>query len=152
MPTVYIGVGSNMGERHKNCLHAIDLLNRKGIFVKKKSSFYTTRPWGIKNQPDFINMAVEATTELEPLNLLDSIKDIEKNIGRKETFRWGPRIIDLDILLFDDIIFEDERLKIPHPLMHIREFVLRPLCEIAPETVHPVFNLSICELLSLLEK
>lgn len=152
MPTVYIGVGSNMGERHKNCLRAIDLLNQKGIFIKKKSSFYITKPWGVKNQPDFINMAVEATTKLDPLDLLDSVKDIEKNIGRKDTFRWGPRIIDLDILLFDDIIFENERLKIPHPLMHVREFVLRPLCEIAPEAVHPVFNLSICELLSLLEK
>jgi 2-amino-4-hydroxy-6-hydroxymethyldihydropteridine diphosphokinase len=152
MPIVYLGVGSNMGERLKNCLDAIDLLNRNSIFVKKKSSFYETRPWGVINQPNFINLVVEADTQLSPLNLLDLIKKIEKVVGRKETYRWGPRVIDLDILLFDDIIFEDERLKIPHPLMHLREFVLRPLCEIAPDVRHPIFNMRICELLRRIER
>jgi len=152
MPTVYLGVGSNLGERLKNCLDAIDLLNRNSIFIKKKSSFYETRPWGVINQPNFINLVVEADTQLSPLNLLGLIKKIEKVVGRKETYRWGPRVIDLDILLFDDIIFEDERLKIPHPLMHLREFVLRPLCEIAPDVRHPIFNMRICELLRRIER
>jgi 2-amino-4-hydroxy-6-hydroxymethyldihydropteridine diphosphokinase len=152
MPTVYLGVGSNLGGRLKNCLDAIDLLNRNSIFIKKKSSFYETRPWGVINQPNFINLVVEADTQLSPLNLLGLIKKIEKVVGRKETYRWGPRVIDLDILLFDDIIFEDERLKIPHPLMHLREFVLRPLCEIAPDVRHPIFNMRICELLRRIER
>jgi 2-amino-4-hydroxy-6-hydroxymethyldihydropteridine diphosphokinase len=148
----YIGIGSNLGDREKNCLRAIELLKAKGITVTKQSSFYETEPWGIKDQPLFINMAVEIKTEIEPRKLLDILKDIEKEIGREETFRWGPRIIDLDILLFDNIVLNEDNLKIPHPLMHERDFVLRPLCEIALHLKHPILNLSIEQLMQKISK
>ncbi|MBE0426732.1 MAG: 2-amino-4-hydroxy-6-hydroxymethyldihydropteridine diphosphokinase [Nitrospirae bacterium] len=146
MSTAYIGIGSNLGNREENCFHAIELLEKKGIKIKKKSSLYETEPWGIKQQPIFLNMAVEIETELEPDKLLRLLKDIEKKLGRKNTLKWGPRIIDLDILIFDDIILNKKDLKIPHPLMHKRGFVLKPLNEIAPKINHPLLNRSIAEL------
>jgi 2-amino-4-hydroxy-6-hydroxymethyldihydropteridine diphosphokinase len=144
--TAYIGIGSNLGNREENCYRAIELLEKKGIKIKKKSSLYETEPWGIEQQPMFLNMAVEIETELEPEKLLRLLKDIETKLGRKGTFKWGPRIIDLDILLFDDIIINKKDLKIPHPLMHKRDFVLNPLNEIAPEINHPLLNCRIDEL------
>ncbi|MEW6419399.1 MAG: 2-amino-4-hydroxy-6-hydroxymethyldihydropteridine diphosphokinase [Nitrospirota bacterium] len=150
MSIAYIGIGSNLGDREKNCLRAIRLLQQKGITVSKRSSLYDTEPWGVKNQPRFINLAIEIETELEPKELLRILKDTEKEMGRKESSKWGPRIIDLDILLFENIVVNDDNLKIPHPLMHERDFVLRPLCEIAPDKKHPVLNLSIKELMQKL--
>jgi len=147
MSTVYIGIGSNLGDRHKNCLRAIELLKQQGLSVTRQSLLYETEPWGLTEQPEFVNMAVEAETELAPEPLLALLKKIEKNMGRRETVRWGPRIIDLDILLYDDIIMNTDALSIPHPLMHEREFVLRPLSEIAEEKVHPVLKKRIGELL-----
>jgi 2-amino-4-hydroxy-6-hydroxymethyldihydropteridine diphosphokinase len=147
--TVYIGIGSNLGDREKNCLHAIELLQQKGITVTKRSSLYETEPWGFKDQPYFINMVIEIETELEPKELLRRLKDIEREVGREESLKWGPRLIDLDILIFENIILNEDTLKIPHPLMHERDFVLRPLCEIAPDIKHPVLSKTIKELLSL---
>lgn len=152
MSIVYIGIGSNLGNRQENCLRAIELLKKKGIVVKKRSSIYETEPWGVKDQPPFLNMAIEIETELEPAELLIVLKDIEREVGRERSFKWGPRIIDLDILLFEDIILNEDNLKIPHPLMHERDFVLRPLCEIAPEIKHPLLKLSMNELLQQLYK
>jgi 2-amino-4-hydroxy-6-hydroxymethyldihydropteridine diphosphokinase len=148
----YISIGSNLGNRQKNCLRAIEFLEKRGIIVKKKSSMYETKPWGVKDQPQFINMALEVETELEPHELLRTLKDIEKEVGRGATFKWGPRIIDLDILLFNDLFLREDNLQIPHPLMHERDFVLKPLCEIAPERIHPLLKVSICDLLQELEK
>jgi 2-amino-4-hydroxy-6-hydroxymethyldihydropteridine diphosphokinase len=142
----YIGIGSNLGNRHENCLHAVELLEKRGVTVQKKSSLYETEPWGVKDQPRFINMAVQIETRLEPNELLRLLKDIEKEIGRQDSFHWGPRIIDLDILLFNTLVLNEENLQIPHPFLHEREFVLRPLNEIAPDVIHPVFRMSIDEL------
>jgi 2-amino-4-hydroxy-6-hydroxymethyldihydropteridine diphosphokinase len=150
--SAYIGIGSNLGNRQQNCLRAIELLEEKRITVKKRSSMYETDPWGIKNQPRFINMAIEIETGLEPVELLRLLKSIEREIGREDSYKWGPRIIDLDILLFDDLIVKEDNLQIPHPSMHERDFVLRPLCEIAPDRIHPLLKVRICDLMQKLEK
>ncbi len=147
MSIVYLSIGSNLGNKKENCLRAIELLEKKGIKIRKKSSLYETKPWGIKNQPLFLNMAIEIETDLQPEKLLKLLKDIEIKLGRKRTIKWGPRIIDLDILLFNDIIVDKKDLKIPHPLMHKRDFVLKPLSEIAPEIYHPLLKCRIDELL-----
>jgi len=147
MPTAYIGIGSNLGNREENCERAIRLLIEHGITVTKRSSMIETEPWGVREQPKFINMAVEIGTELDPEGLLRILKKIEEEIGRLPTSRWGPRIIDLDILLYDDLIMETPDLVIPHPGMSEREFVLKPLAEIAPEKMHPVLKKSIKSLL-----
>ena len=148
MSIVHIGIGSNLGDRKEHCLKAIQLLSQKGIHVRKRSSMYETEPWGVKDQPRFINMAIEGETGLTPAKLLAVLKMIEDEAGRVETHRWGPRVIDLDILLYDDLVIDTPELSIPHPLMHRREFVLKPLVEIAPDKIHPVLKKTIQELLS----
>ena len=152
MATVYIGIGSNLGDRQKNCLRAIELLQKRGIVVTKQSSLYETEPWGYKDQPQFINMAIEGETEFNPKELLMVLKNIESEIGREESLRWGPRKVDLDILLFDTIILTEDSLEIPHPLLHKRDFVLKPLCEIASDIHHPLLKMSISDLLQQLFK
>lgn len=152
MATAYIGIGSNLGNRQKNCLRSIELLEKRGIIVKKRSSMNETEPWGVKDQPQFINMAIEIETELGPHELLRILKDVEREVGRGATFKWGPRIIDLDILLFNDLFLREDNLQIPHPLMHERDFVLKPLCEIAPDRIHPLLKVSMFNLLKRLEK
>jgi 2-amino-4-hydroxy-6-hydroxymethyldihydropteridine diphosphokinase len=151
MSVAYISIGSNLGDRGFNCKQAINLLRQKGIAVRKESSLYETKPWGVKDQPLFLNMAIEIETDLNPVELLMTIKDIEKEMGREETFHWGPRIIDLDILLYDNNIVDEEGLRIPHPYMHERNFVLAPLCEIAGDVRHPELQLSIEKLLQRLK-
>lgn len=149
--TVYIGIGSNLGNREENCLKAIRLMEEQGIKVVKRSSLYETEPWGVKDQPMFINMVIEAETELTPQELLKALKSIESSMGRTETKRWGPRLIDLDILFYNDMIINTPELRIPHPYIHERPFVLRPLGEIAPELEHPVLKKKIKELMNIIE-
>lgn len=146
MSVSYIGIGSNLGNRQENCFRAVEILEKRGIKVQKQSSLYETEPWGVKVQPRFINMVVKIETTLKPNNLLRLLKDIEREIGRQDSFHWGPRIIDLDILLFNSLVLNEENLQIPHPYLHEREFVLRPLNEIAPDVIHPVFHMSIDKL------
>jgi 2-amino-4-hydroxy-6-hydroxymethyldihydropteridine diphosphokinase len=146
MPIVYIGIGSNLGDRRNNCLKAVGLIEAEGVKVLKRSSLHETEPWGVTDQPRFINMAVEAETDRQPRQLLSLLKKIEDMMGRTETVRWGPRRIDLDILLYDDMIVREPDLKIPHPLMHTRPFVLEPLTEIAALKVHPILHRTISEL------
>jgi 2-amino-4-hydroxy-6-hydroxymethyldihydropteridine diphosphokinase len=146
MAIVYLGLGSNLGNREGNLNRAVELMEKRGILVRKRSSLYETKPWGEQDQPLFLNMAVEIDTELNPHVLLDELKNVESELGREKSYPWGPRIIDLDILLYNHMILDEEALKIPHPLMHEREFVLRPLHEIAPDVMHPQLKLTVREL------
>ncbi|MBF0537345.1 MAG: 2-amino-4-hydroxy-6-hydroxymethyldihydropteridine diphosphokinase [Nitrospirae bacterium] len=144
--TVYLCIGSNLTNRHGNCLRAIELLQANGIVVTARSGMHQTAAWGEVSQPDFINMCVGVETDLTPGELLGILKAIELQMGRTPTWRWGPRVIDLDILLYGSLVVQEEGLVIPHPYMHQRGFVLAPLREIAPRVVHPVLNRSVEEL------
>ncbi len=146
MSTVFIGIGSNIGNRQDNCLSAIRLLKERGLKISRQSSMIETEPWGLIDQQQFINMAIEAETDLGPEELLGLLKNIERDMGRVQTVEWGPRVIDLDILFYDDRIVESADLNIPHKHMHERDFVLTPLVEIAPEKIHPVLKKKISEL------
>jgi len=148
MPTVYLGIGSNLGNRRANCRKALDLMAEAGLIIVRRSSFFETAPWGLEKQPAFINMAAEIETDHKPHELLTVLKHIEKTMGRKQTIRWAPRIIDLDILLYDRLVINDPDLTLPHPLLHERTFVLDPLAEIAPSVIHPL----LCETISTLRE
>ena len=152
MSTAYIGIGSNLGDREKNCLDAIGLIEERGMTVMARSTMIETEPWGVTDQPKFINMAVRVETDLSPEELLAALQDIERTFGRVRKEKWGPRTIDLDILLYGDLVIDSEQLKIPHPLMHERDFALRPLAEIAPDVVHPVLKKTLKELCMALMK
>jgi 2-amino-4-hydroxy-6-hydroxymethyldihydropteridine diphosphokinase len=144
----YIGIGSNLGDKLYHCEKAISeilKLNRHKLLAK--SSFFKTKPIGYSSQDWFVNSVIKIMTDLEPFDLLRALKDIESRLGRKETVRWGPRTIDLDILFFDEKKIEVEELQIPHPLLHERQFVLIPLAEIDRSLMHPVLKKSIGELL-----
>jgi 2-amino-4-hydroxy-6-hydroxymethyldihydropteridine diphosphokinase len=120
--------------------------------VLQSSSVYETEPWGFTAKGEFLNLVVKIQTELDPKNLLDKILNIEKLLGRvRKKKRYSSRVIDIDILLYDDIIFHEPDLKIPHPLMHERKFVLVPICEIAPDLIHPVLKKSFRSLLEICE-
>lgn len=150
MHKVYLLLGSNLGDREKNIDNAIIELKARGLIISKKSSLYNTAPWGYTEQPEFLNLALECLTSLEPFELLKEIKKIEKKMGRENFIRYGPRIIDIDIIFYDDLIFKSDDLTIPHPLMHKRYFVLKPLSEIAPDFVHPLLKLTVKQLLEKL--
>ncbi|MEW6606932.1 MAG: 2-amino-4-hydroxy-6-hydroxymethyldihydropteridine diphosphokinase [bacterium] len=146
MSKVYISLGSNLGDREKNIKEAIKLINSR-IKVIKTSPIYETEPIGFKEQDWFLNLVAELKTRLSPQELLAILKQIEGKLGKKIERKWGPRTIDLDILLYDDIILDLPDLQIPHKLMHARTFVLIPLSQIAPDIKHPVLNKTIKELL-----
>ena len=152
MGIVYIGIGGNLGDREKNVQDSLSLLAKEGIEVGQVASLMETSPYGGVKQPNFINTVCQIKTALLPLELLKTLKGIESKIGRTLTVRWGPRLIDLDILLYDDLIVEEEGLQIPHQDMLNRDFVLKPLVEIAPEVIHPVTGRTIREEWELLQK
>lgn len=141
---VYIGLGSNLGAREKNITAALGALQTtREIDVLKVSSLYETKPeGGPPNQPKYINAVAHIRTVLSPERLLTVCQNIEGSLGRKRAVRWGPRTIDLDLLCYDDEIRVDPDLTLPHPLMHERAFVLKPLVEVAPDLVHPVLQQS----------
>jgi len=132
----YIGIGSNMGDRKANCQKALELLGRS-VRIVRKSSLYYTEPVGCDDQESFLNAVAVVETEHSPRELLDLCRTVENELGRVRTVRWGPRTIDLDILLYGDVVLDDPDLIIPHPRMAERKFVLAPLAEIAPDAVHP---------------
>jgi 2-amino-4-hydroxy-6-hydroxymethyldihydropteridine diphosphokinase len=143
---VFIALGTNLGDRQANLRIARGYLSPE-INVQECSSIYQTPPWGYEEQPAFLNQVIEVRTTLPPLDLLDALKEIEAQMGRVKTIRYGPRLIDLDILFYGQRVLETERLKIPHPHLQERAFVLAPLNEIAPDFLHPVFNETITSLL-----
>jgi len=143
---IYIGLGSNLGDRLANIRKAIELMKEEGIEIVEESSIYETEPVGYKEQGWFLNSVVKAKTELSPVRLWKRLEKIERSMGRKREIKWGPRIIDLDILFYGNRILNGKELKIPHSELHKRRFVLVPLEEIAPKLVHPVFKKTISEL------
>jgi len=142
---IYLSLGSNLGDRLANLDGAVSRLV-PGVEHIIPSPVYETMPWGYSDQPDFLNQCLAADTSLAPLDLLALCKDIEATMGRKETFRFGPRLIDLDILFYDNIILETPTLTIPHPRITERPFILIPLADIAPELIHPVLHKTIQQL------
>ncbi len=146
MTTVFLGLGSNRGDRKKNISKAIKLLEKSGQKVLRVSSLRETKPYGYKKQKKFLNAVVKLKTKLLPLELLKLCKKIEKKIGRTESFRWGPREIDIDILFFGEKTIKNKKLTIPHGDLHNRTFALQPLTEIAPNFVHPVLKKRVSEI------
>lgn len=135
----FVGLGSNLGKPAGQVRHAMTALDAlPGTGVTAASRLYRTAPWGITDQPDFVNAVAEIATDLEPQRLLDALQALEREAGRfRDGERWGPRVLDLDLLLYDDRVSSDARLTLPHPRMHQRAFVLVPLLEIAPDTGIP---------------
>ena len=145
--TVYIALGTNIGDRAENMQQALKELESI-MQIEERSPIYETPPWGLVDQPDFLNQVVRGETELSPVELIKALKGIESEMGRVPTIRYGPRLIDLDLLFYNDLVFEAEKLSIPHPRMRGRAFVLVPLADLAPEFIHSVYGETVIELLA----
>jgi len=152
MKKVFLGIGTNLGNKESNLEQAVARIKEYIGPVLKSSAIYETEPWGFQAKDEFLNMVVKIETDLAPSGLLGRILMIESLLGRvRVKEQYSSRLIDIDILLFEDMIVNEESLKIPHPLLHERKFVLVPLCEIAPEFIHPVMKKSIADLLEICE-
>ena len=147
MSKVWIALGSNMGEGRKNLDLAIKMMNERGVSVKKVSTYIETEPYGYTEQDNFVNAVCIAKTKLSPRELLETLLKIELDMGRVRIIKWGPRIIDLDILFYEDLIIDEEDLKVPHIEIQKRSFVLEPVNEISPDKIHPVFKKTVHQLL-----
>ncbi len=142
MTRIYLSVGSNLGDREAHLEEAIDRLGGT-VDVVETSPIYETDPAGVTDQPSFLNLAVSADTDLSPHDLLAAVKRIEWAIGRRPTYRWGPRVVDIDLLLYGDEVVIEPDLLIPHKEMLNRAFVLVPLADIAPQAVHPLAGMTV---------
>ena len=145
---VYLALGSNLDNRLANLKQAVAALSPQ-MEVKAKSHVYETPPWGYEDQPKFLNQVIKAKTYLDPEPLVKHIKRLEITLGRKPSFQNGPRLIDIDILFYDDLILDTPSLVLPHPRLHERGFVLLPLMDIDPDLVHPVNKKSVREMVAL---
>ncbi|MBR1720580.1 MAG: 2-amino-4-hydroxy-6-hydroxymethyldihydropteridine diphosphokinase [Phocaeicola sp.] len=149
MSTVYLGLGTNLGDKEVQLRTAVNEIEKRIGRIMILSAFYTTIPWGFTSEHTFLNAACAVETFLDPYELLSVTQDIEKNLGRKHKsveHHYADRLIDIDILFFDQIIIHEPDLQIPHPLLTKRDFVLKPLVEIAPDLVHPINHLTIRKL------
>lgn len=148
-----LSLGTNIGALRDNLDQAINhISNHPQIKISRISTYLTTKAWGNENQDDFLNTAVLIETNISPEELLKIVLSVESKMGRIRTLKWEPRIIDIDLILCDDLIINEPHLKIPHPLMHERNFVLSCIIEIAPDFIHPVMNKTIDELYQLLNR
>ena len=148
---VYIGLGSNIGDAAANCRQALAALEgSEGVRLLGASALYRSEPLGVTDQAWFVNGIAAIETILEPLDLLAMLKDLERRLGRQPGARWGPRLIDLDLLLYGQRVLQSTILTVPHPLMHERRFVLEPLCALAPRLVHPRLASTMQQLLTRL--
>ncbi len=144
--TAFVALGSNLGDRQGNLNRAVELLQQHGVEVLKVSTFIETEPYGVTDQPRFLNGACMVKTELSPLELLRLLLSVEKEMGRVRLRHWGERNIDLDLLLYEGVIMDTEELRLPHPDMANRDFVMLPLAELAPSLIHPVLQKTMQEL------
>ncbi len=141
----FVGLGTNLGDTSENIKRAIELITKESKLIKESSAI-TTKAWGKTDQPDFLNKVIEVESFYEPIDFLKMLLRIENEMGRVREEKWGPRLIDLDVLFVDDMIIYTDDLKVPHPYIEQRDFVLEPLKEIAPFFVHPVLNKKICDI------
>ena len=148
MNKVYLSLGSNLGEREKNLARALQALEKRGMKILRRSTIYETEPVEIREQAWFLNCAIEVETDLPPQKLMKLLLEIERELGRRRDVKYGPRTIDLDILLYGDVVVNESQLTIPHPKMAERRFVLAPLAEIASQAMHPVLHRTAAELLA----
>lgn len=144
--TAFVALGSNLGDREGNLRRALELLSHNGVEIVKISKFIETEPYGVIDQPRFLNGVCQVKTALKPLELLRLLLAVEKEMGRVRLRHWGERNIDLDLLLYEDAIMDTEELRLPHPDMVNRDFVMLPLAEIAPELKHHVLDKTMAEL------
>ena len=151
MTQTAIALGSNIGDRLGTIRQAVMLLEERSLRISASSDVFETPPWGMENQPRFLNACVLAETDILPRALLELLLNIESDLGRIRRYKWGPREIDLDLLFYDDQVFNESGLVLPHPQMHRRAFVLVPLVQIAPDWRHPVLGKSIRELAGSLD-
>lgn len=152
MTAAYVALGSNLGDKEKNLRTALDLMEQAGIRIKKVSPFYATAPYGVTDQPDFLNGAAEVEWNGDAESLLHQMLAIEQRMGRKRLRHWGERNIDLDLLFFGDRVLETPDLTLPHPDLANRDFVLKPLNDIAPSFVHPVLHKTVGDLWQALQE
>ncbi|WP_434304025.1 2-amino-4-hydroxy-6-hydroxymethyldihydropteridine diphosphokinase [Clostridium botulinum] len=146
MHTAYVAFGSNIGEKESYIKRALEKIEKRGMKIIKVSPIYETEPYGVLDQDSFLNGVVKIETNLTPEDLIEELLNIEKQLDRVRERRWGPRTIDLDIIFYDDLIINEKDLVIPHKDMENREFVLKPLCDIDENFIHPVLKKSVREL------